>query len=82
MSTIISISVVVRVIIFLLSGLLLKADLGIAVIALLGFMAGGMLLDMKLHSRMKPEQVRKVVHLLLIISGSSLVIRALLMTAS
>jgi uncharacterized membrane protein YfcA len=51
-------------------------------IALLGFMAGGMLLGMKLHSRMKPEQVRKVVHLLLIISGSSLVIRALLMTAS
>ena len=82
MSTIISISVVVRVFIFLLSGLLLKADLGIALIALLGFMAGGMLLGMKLHKRMKPEQVRKVVHLLLVVSGSSLVIRSLLMTAS
>ena len=81
MSTMISISVVVRVIIFLLSGLLLKADLGIAVIALLGFMAGGMLLGMKLHNRMKPEQVRKVVHLLLVGSGSSLVVRALLMSA-
>lgn len=82
MSTIISISVVVRVVIFLLSGLLLKADLGIAVIALVGFMAGGMLLGMKLHKCMKPEQVRKVVHLLLVVSGSSLVIRALAMTAS
>jgi uncharacterized protein len=82
MSSIISISVVVRVFIFLLSGLLLKADLGIALIALLGFMAVGMLLGMKLHKRMKPEQVRKVVHLLLVVSGSSLVVRALLMTAS
>jgi uncharacterized protein len=82
MSSIISISVVVRVVIFLLSGLLLKIDLGIAVIALLGFMAGGMMLGMKLHKRMKPEQVRKVVHLLLVVSGSSLVIRSLLMTAS
>jgi uncharacterized membrane protein YfcA len=80
MSTIISISVVVRVVIFLLSGLLLKIDIGIAVIALLGFMAGGMLLGMKLHKRMNPEQVRKVVHLLLVVSGSSLAIRALLMT--
>ena len=81
MSTIISISVVVRVIIFLLSGLLLKIDLVIAVIALLGFMAVGMLLGMKLHKRMKPEQVRKVVHLLLVGSGSSLVVRALLISA-
>jgi uncharacterized membrane protein YfcA len=78
MSTIISIRVVVRVIIFLFSGLLLKADIGIALIALLGFMAVGMLLGMKLHKRMKSEQVRKVVHLLLVVSGSSLVVRALL----
>jgi uncharacterized membrane protein YfcA len=62
--------------------LLLKIDLGIALIALLGFMAGGMGLGMKLHKRMKPEQVRKVVHLLLVASGSSLAIRTLLMTAS
>lgn len=82
MSTIISISVVVRAVIFLLSGLLLRADLGIALIALLGFMAGGMLLGMKLHKRMKPEHVRKVVHLLLVVSGSSLAIRALPITAS
>ena len=68
-------------IIFLLSGLLLKVDLGIATIALLGFMAGGMFLGMKLHKRMKPERVGQVVHLLLVLSGSSLAIRALLMTA-
>lgn len=82
MSAIIAISVVVRVVIFLLSGLLFNADLGLALLALLGFMVGGMMLGMRLHSRMKPEHVRRVVHLLLIISGSSLVLRALLMSKS
>lgn len=82
MSAIIAISVVVRVVIFLLSGLLLNADLGLALLALFGFMVGGMMLGMRLHSRMKPEHVRRVVHLLLIISGGSLVLRALLMSGS
>jgi uncharacterized protein len=80
MGTIIAISVVVRVVIFLLSGLLLKMALGIAVLALVGFMAGGMLLGMRLHSRMKVDDVRRVVHVLLLLSGSSLAVRAIMMT--
>lgn len=79
MSSIIAISVVVRVALFLLSGLLLKADIGIAAVVLLGFMAGGMMLGMRLHTRMKPENVRRVVHALLVVSGSSLAVRALMM---
>ena len=43
MSTIIFISVVVRVALFLVSGFLLKMELGIAVLSLLGFMMGGMI---------------------------------------
>jgi uncharacterized protein len=82
MSTLISISVVVRIVAFALTGLLLKIELGLAALALLGFMAGGLLLGLRLHSRMKPQDVRHVVHVLLVVSGSSLALRALMMTAS
>lgn len=71
MSTIIFISVVVRVALFLVSGFLLKMELGIAVLSLLGFMMGGMIVGLRLHSRMKPDDVRRVVHMLLVVSGSS-----------
>lgn len=81
MSTIIAISVVVRVVVFSVAGLLLKIELGMAALVLLGFMAGGLLLGMRLHSRMKAEDVRRVVHVLLVISGSSLALRAMMMPA-
>lgn len=81
MSTIISISVVVRVVLFLVSGLLFKMELGVAVLALLGFMMGGMSVGMRLHLRMKPDDVRRVVHMLLVVSGSSLALRAVMVTA-
>ena len=81
MSTLISISVVVRIVAFALTGLLLKIELGLAALALLGFMAGGLLLGLRLHARMNPHDVRRVVHVLLVVSGSSLALRALMMTA-
>lgn len=81
MSTIIAISVVVRIVVFALTGLLFKIELGVAALALLGFMAGGLLLGLRLHSRMKPNDVRRVVHVLLVVSGSSLALRAMVMTA-
>ena len=80
MSVIIAISVVVRLVIFSLAGLLLKAALGLAFLGLCLFMAGGLLLGMRLHTRMQPDDVRRVVHVLLVVSGSSLVLRALAMT--
>ena len=81
MSTIIAISVMIRIVAFALTGLLLKMELGVAALALLGFMAGGLLLGMRLHSRMKANDVRRVVHVLLVVSGSSLVLRAVMMTS-
>lgn len=81
MSTLIAVSVVMRIVLFSLAGLLLKIELGVAVLALAGFMAGGLLLGMHLHSRMKADDVRRVVHVLLVVSGSSLALRALTMTA-
>ena len=77
MSTIITISVVVRMVVFTLAGLLLKMELGLAALALLAFMAGGLMLGLRLHSRMQPAQVRRVVHVLLVASGTSLALRAL-----
>ena len=81
MSTLIAISVAVRIVAFALTGLLLKIELGLAALTLLGFMAGGLLLGLRLHSRMKPHDVRRVVHVLLVVSGSSLALRALMMAA-
>ena len=79
MSTIIAFSVLVRLVIFSVAGLLLKPELGIAWLALCLFMGGGLLLGMRLHSHMKPDQVRHLVHVLLVVSGSSLALRALSM---
>ena len=80
MSTLITISVGVRIVAFSLTGLLFKIERGVAALALLGFMAGGLLLGLRLHSRMKPHDVRRVVHALLVVSGSSLALRAIMMT--
>jgi uncharacterized protein len=77
MSTLIAISVAVRIVAFTLAGLLLKIELGLAALALLGFMAAGLLLGLRLHAKMKPDNVRRVVHMLLVVSGSSLALRAI-----
>ena len=77
MSTIISVSVVVRIVVFSIAGLLLKIELGIGALALMLFMASGLLLGMRLHSRMNADQLRRVVYVLLLVSGSSLALRAL-----
>jgi uncharacterized protein len=81
MSSIIAISVVVRILAFALTGLLLNMALGAAALALFVFMAGGLLLGLRLHSRMKAQDVRRVVHVLLVVSGSSLALRAMMMSA-
>jgi uncharacterized protein len=82
MSTIIGIGVVVRIVVFSIAGLLLKMEVGMAALALLLFMSGGLLLGMRLHSRMKADHVRRVVHVLLVVSGSLLALRAMMMAAA
>ena len=81
MSTIISVSVLVRLVVFSIAGLLLKIELGIGALALILFMASGLLLGMRLHSRMNADQLRRVVYVLLLVSGSSLALRALSLMA-
>ena len=82
MSTIIAISVAVRVVVFSLAGLLLKIELGLGALSLALFMTGGLFLGMRLHTRMNAEQVRRVVYALLVVSGTSLALRALMMAAA
>lgn len=80
MSTIIAISVLVRLVVFSIAGLLLKPALGLGALGLCLFMAGGLLFGMRLHARMRPDDVRRVVYVLLVLSGASLALRALTMT--
>ena len=77
MSTIISVSVVVRIVVFSIAGLLLKIELGIGALALMLFMASGLLLGLRLHARLNADQLRRVVYVLLLVSGSGLALRAL-----
>ena len=79
MSTIIAVSVVVRLVVFTIAGLMLKIELGVGALALALFMVAGLFLGMRLHTRMDADQVRRVVHVLLVISGGSLVLRAAMM---
>ena len=79
MSTIISVSVLVRIVVFSIAGLLLKIEPGIGALALMLFMAGGLMLGLRLHTRMNADQLRRVVYVLLLVSGSSLALRALAM---
>ena len=76
MSTIISVSVLVRIVVFSIAGLLLKIELGIGALALMLFMASGLLLGMRLHARMNADQLRRLIYVLLLVSGSSLALRA------
>ena len=76
MSTIISVSVLVRIVVFSLAGLLLKRELGIGALVLLPCMAAGLLLGLRLHTRMNAVQLRRTVYCLLLVSGSSLALRA------
>lgn len=77
MSAIVAISAVVRIVMFLVAGLLLKASLGLAWLALCPFMWAGLTIGSALHDRLDLSQVRRVVYVFLLLSGGSLVVRAL-----
>jgi len=77
MSSIIAVAVFVRLVIFSFAGLLLKPELGWGWLFLCPFLALGLYTGMQLHSRMKPDDIRRSVYALLVVSGGSLVVRAL-----
>ncbi len=77
MSAIIAISVLLRIPIFAFAGLLFKRELVYGWLGLLPFLAAGLYWGMRLHDKMNPAELKRIIYALLIVSGSSLAIRAL-----
>ncbi len=77
MSTIISISTVLRTASYAISGLLLSAKLLLTSVALLPLMVIGIKLGSRIHLSLTDAQMRRAVGVLLLISGVSLLIRNL-----
>ena len=77
MSTLILMSGLTRFIMFVVNGLLLSWDIAAAWLLLLPMVWGGATLGMKLHDRMSLAAVRRMIYVVLLLSGASLVVRAL-----
>jgi len=67
----------VRFVMFAVSGLLLSWDIAAAWLLLLPSVMGGAALGMKLHDRLSLANVRRVIYVVLLLSGASLIVRAL-----
>jgi len=81
MSVLILISGVTRFVAFVASGLLLSWPIFGAWLFLLPFTIGGAHLGMKLHDRLSLANVRRVIYVILLLSGASLIARFLTGTA-
>jgi len=77
MSVLILMSGLVRFVMFAVSGLLLSWDIAAAWLLLLPSVMGGAALGMKLHDRLSLANVRRVIYVVLLLSGASLIVRAL-----
>ncbi len=82
MSTIISISTILRTLSYAISGLLLSAKLLLTAALLLPLMAVGILVGSRVHLSLTDAQMRRMVGVLLLLSGASLVIRNLFLPAT
>jgi len=76
-STLISISAVSRAIIYAVSGLLLQASLLVGALALAPFAWLGLKIGNRIHVGLSQEQLRRAIGGVLVVSGVSLVLRAL-----
>jgi uncharacterized protein len=77
MSAIIAISVLLRIPIFAVAGLLFKRELVYGWLGLFPLLVAGLVLGMRLHDKMNPAELKRVIYALLIVSGGSLAVRAL-----
>jgi uncharacterized membrane protein YfcA len=77
MSTLILTSGLTRFVMFLANGLLLSWPIATAWLLLLPCVLGGATLGMKLHDRLSLAHVRRVIYVVLLLSGASLIVRAL-----
>jgi uncharacterized membrane protein YfcA len=76
MSTLILMSGLTRFLMFLANGLLLSWTIATAWLLLLPCVWGGATLGMKLHDRLSLANVRRMIHIVLLLSGTSLIVRA------
>jgi uncharacterized membrane protein YfcA len=78
MSVLILMSGLTRFVLFVVNGLLLSWDIAAAWLLLLPFVLGGANWGMKLHDRLSLANVRRVIYVVLLVSGTSLIVRALM----
>ncbi|MFN0161192.1 MAG: TSUP family transporter [Burkholderiales bacterium] len=76
MATLIAISAVVRLVLFLIAGLMLEAELWLAWLALLPCVWVGLRLGMRWHAGVDIAKMRMAVNLLLVAGGVGLALRA------
>ena len=80
LSTIFTLNTGVRLVLFLITGLLLQQEVWIAALYLFPFMALGMFVGHRLHVRMTAAQIGRVISVLLLLTGVSILAKAILST--
>jgi uncharacterized membrane protein YfcA len=76
LSTMFTLNTGVRLVLFLITGLLLQQDVWIAALYLFPFMASGMYVGHRLHLRMTAAQIGRVISVLLLFTGVSILAKA------
>jgi len=77
LSTIFSLNAAARLMLFLFSGLLLQLEVWIAALYLLPFMALGLFIGHRIHLRLDRTQIARLVSLLLLGTGVSILWKAI-----
>jgi hypothetical protein len=80
LSTMFSLNTGVRLILLLLSGLLLQAEVWLGALYLLPFMALGLIIGHRLHLRLTPLHIARIISVLLLLTGISILAKALMST--
>jgi len=80
LSTMFTLNTGVRLVLFLISGLLLQQDVWMAALYLFPFMALGMYVGHRLHVRMTAAQIGRVISVLLLMTGVSILAKAFMST--
>jgi uncharacterized protein len=76
LSTMFTLNTGVRLILFFVSGLLLRQDVWIAALYLLPFMALGLYIGHRLHVRLTAAQIGRFISVLLLLTGVSILLKA------
>jgi hypothetical protein len=76
LSTMFTLNTGVRLVLLLLSGLLLQREVWVAVLYLLPFMALGLFIGHRLHLRLTPAHIARVISVLLLLTGVSILSKA------